>query len=63
MPPDHSISMEPCKHAFCRECIKGHIDANLDGRKYPIMCPVCVTSSLYGTPGGMCLYDVTILLI
>ncbi|KIM86099.1 hypothetical protein PILCRDRAFT_86735 [Piloderma croceum F 1598] len=51
MPPDDSICLEPCRHDFCRECIKGHIDTKLDERTFPVLCPVCMTGSVSGDPG------------
>jgi hypothetical protein len=53
MPSIDSICLEPCKHGFCRECIKAHIDTSLDGRKFPIACPVCVTAPVSNDPGSM----------
>ena len=30
-----------CDHTFCRDCILGHVSAELDALRYPILCPVC----------------------
>ena len=46
MPPDDSICLEPCKHGFCRGCIKSYIDTKLDERKFPI-CALCARQARY----------------
>ena len=30
-----------CNHTFCRDCILGHVSAELDIPRYPILCPLC----------------------
>ncbi|KAJ7618172.1 hypothetical protein DFH06DRAFT_1012240 [Mycena polygramma] len=34
--------VEPCQHAFCRDCMTGHVRARIGERQYPIRCPNCV---------------------
>jgi hypothetical protein len=41
MPDDSIARPDPCKHAFCRECLRGHVAARLDEHRYPILCPTC----------------------
>jgi len=39
---DDSIACpEPCGHAFCRECLRGHVTTRLGERRFPILCPTC----------------------
>jgi hypothetical protein len=41
MPDDSIARPDPCRHAFCRECLRGHVTARLDEHRYPILCPTC----------------------
>jgi RING-type zinc-finger len=56
MPYDSVARPDPCGHTFCRECLRGHVTARLDERKFPILCPTCAAdkSKGKGVDGGMC---------
>ena len=41
MPDDSIARPDPCGHAFCRDCLRGHVDARLDEHRFPILCPTC----------------------
>jgi hypothetical protein len=41
MPVDSIARPDPCGHAFCRECLHGHVTARLDEHRFPILCPAC----------------------
>jgi Ring finger domain len=46
---------DPCGHTLCRECMVSAIKAELDLRRWPILCPICrVTPPENGEPGGKC---------
>lgn len=31
-----------CDHQFCRDCIRRYVETELEERKYPIFCPLCI---------------------
>lgn len=33
--------VDDCEHTICRDCMKGNIKAELDLKRWPIMCPMC----------------------
>jgi hypothetical protein len=41
MPDDSIARPDPCGHTFCRDCLRGHVAARLDERRFPILCPTC----------------------
>ena len=47
---------DPCRHTFCRECLRGHVAARLNERKFPVLCPTCTAdkSKGKGIVGGTC---------
>jgi hypothetical protein len=56
MPDDSIARPNPCGHAFCRECLRGHVTARLDEHRFPILCPTCTAGKGKGkeTAGGTC---------
>jgi len=45
---------DPCGHDFCRDCLRGHVTARIDERRFPILCPTCTAGKDKGkeTAGG-----------
>jgi hypothetical protein len=41
---DSIARIDSCGHVFCRECLRGHIIARLDERRFPILCPTCTAT-------------------
>lgn len=41
MPVDSIARIDSCGHNFCRDCLRGHVKARLEERKFPILCPSC----------------------
>lgn len=41
-----------CNHAFCRECLTGHVRAKLSDMVFPIYCPLCVLNPAMEDPTG-----------
>ena len=41
MPEDSIARPDSCQHAFCRDCLRGHVSARLDEHRFPILCPSC----------------------
>ena len=56
MPEDSIARPDPCGHAFCRECLRGHVTARLNEHRFPILCPTCTASKGKGkeAAGGTC---------
>jgi hypothetical protein len=56
MPYDSIARPDPCGHAFCRECLRGHITARIDEHRFPILCPTCTAGKGKGkeAAGGTC---------
>jgi hypothetical protein len=57
MPDDSIARPDPCGHAFCRECLRGHVTARLDEHRFPILCPTCTAGKGKGkgaTSGTCC---------
>ena len=55
MPHDSIARPEPCGHAFCRECLRGHVTARINEHRFPILCPICTVGKGKGkeAAGGM----------
>ena len=51
-PVDYVTFLDPCRHKFCRNCIKNHIDSQLSERRFPILCPVCKAVRSTTNPGS-----------
>jgi chromosome segregation ATPase len=51
-PVDDVTPLDPCRHQFCRDCVKNYISAKLDDRNFPIVCPVCMTDGGRANPGS-----------
>jgi hypothetical protein len=59
--PVYSIArIDSCGHIFCRECLRGHVVARLEERKFPILCPTCTVDKRKrkGKVGGTCLLHI-----
>jgi len=41
MPVDSIARIDSCGHTFCRDCLRGHVKARLEERRFPILCPTC----------------------
>jgi hypothetical protein len=56
MPNDSIARPDPCGHAFCRECLRGHVTARLNEHRFPILCPTCTAGKGKGkeAAGGTC---------
>ncbi|KAG8896476.1 hypothetical protein FRC01_011789, partial [Tulasnella sp. 417] len=42
-PEDMVALVSGCSHDFCRECLMAHVRASLEGMKFPVLCPICLT--------------------
>ena len=51
-PEDYVTLLDPCRHKFCRDCVKNHIIAQLSQRRFPILCPVCKAERGKRNPGS-----------
>lgn len=43
--------VDECEHEICRGCMKSHIEAELDHKRWPILCPLCKAEN-QKSPGG-----------
>jgi hypothetical protein len=50
--PSDMARLPDCNHAFCRECLTGHVRAKLSDMVFPIYCPLCVLDSALEDPTG-----------
>ncbi|KAI0259086.1 hypothetical protein BC834DRAFT_974597 [Gloeopeniophorella convolvens] len=41
MPEDSITRLDPCSHAFCRDCVRTYVASCLKSHKFPILCPTC----------------------
>jgi len=60
MPLGSIAHIESCGHTFCCECLRRHITARLDERRFPILCPTCTANKSKGkgkTGGNVSLPD------
>ena len=44
-PEDSVARPDPCRHAFCRECMREYVSARLEEHRFPILCPTCTVSN------------------
>jgi hypothetical protein len=51
-PDGQIISLAPCGHVFCRQCIGSHVGAKLQQRLFPVSCPVCMAECKKRNPGS-----------
>jgi Ring finger domain len=49
---DDVAYIEPCAHAFCRQCIGNHIRTKLNEHRFPIFCPLCTMGNSTQEPAG-----------
>jgi hypothetical protein len=56
MPDDSIARPDPCRHTFCRECLRGYVTARLYEHRFPILCPTCTANKGKGkgVTGGTC---------
>jgi len=33
-----------CAHVFCKDCLRQWTITNIEGRRYPVLCPVCMVA-------------------
>jgi chromosome segregation ATPase len=52
-PEDQMISLEPCGHKLCRNCVKNYVGTKLAERSFPVLCPVCVAEGRKEDPGSV----------
>jgi hypothetical protein len=52
MPDDSIARPDPCRHTFCRECLRGHVTTRLDEHRFPILCPTCTAGKGKGKEGA-----------
>lgn len=52
IPANLIARIDSCGHAFCRECLRGHVTARLDERRFPILCPTCTCPVTKGKGKG-----------
>ncbi len=61
MPYDSIACPDPCRHTFCRECLRGHVTSRLDEHRFPILCPTCTAGKGKGKEGaGSTCYNKTV---
>jgi Ring finger domain len=55
IPVDSIVRINSCGHIFCLGCLRGHVTARLDERRFPILCPTCTAAKGKGKGkiGGM----------
>ena len=41
MPEDSVARPDPCRHPFCRECMREYVSSRLEEHRFPILCPTC----------------------
>ncbi|KAI0677088.1 hypothetical protein C8Q78DRAFT_1073823 [Trametes maxima] len=39
---DHVARVDPCQHAYCRECLTGYAVSKIEEHRYPLLCPQCI---------------------
>lgn len=48
--PSDVVEVDGCRHALCKECLAGHIQAKIGEGTWPILCPICVAAASTGRP-------------
>ncbi|CAL1701269.1 unnamed protein product [Somion occarium] len=43
--------IEPCGHAFCRDCVRSYLQSKLGEHRFPILCPSCTADKKTSDPG------------
>lgn len=44
-PHDYSAPVRSCGHVLCRDCMKEHVQSQVDQSVWPIRCPTCVADA------------------
>ncbi|KZW03820.1 hypothetical protein EXIGLDRAFT_599356 [Exidia glandulosa HHB12029] len=57
-PIDVVCITEGCGHMICRDCMRGHIVASLEEKKYPIPCAICAADRNNRDPSVVSQLDV-----
>lgn len=48
LPEDSIARVEPCGHAFCRECVREFVASRIRSRRFPVLCPTCTAGRANG---------------
>ncbi|KAH9912630.1 uncharacterized protein BXZ73DRAFT_56145, partial [Epithele typhae] len=48
---DFVVRLLPCRHAFCRDCVRGYVVNAIESHRYPITCPTCSAGQEQGEMG------------
>ncbi|KAI0058501.1 hypothetical protein BV25DRAFT_1810589, partial [Artomyces pyxidatus] len=40
---EYVARLDPCRHGFCRDCLRAYVASKLDESRFPVLCPVCTT--------------------
>lgn len=49
---ENVAKVEQCGHTYCRDCIRTYLETEIQGRKCPIFCPLCIVESDNSKSGG-----------
>jgi len=41
LPEESMARIDPCGHPFCRDCVRGLIESQIESRRFPVLCPAC----------------------
>jgi hypothetical protein len=41
LPEEWIAPIDPCGHAFCRDCVRGFVASQIESRRFPVLCPTC----------------------
>jgi len=44
-PEDYSAPVKSCGHVLCRNCMKEHVQSQVDQAVWPVRCPMCVADN------------------